>query len=75
MCSSTNMANSCEYICLPSGLSLTEFKVFHTSLSAQTFVAEKEKREKRSGDDDVVVIDVVNYCRVELLLNCMVARI
>ena len=51
----TNMANSWEYICLPSGLSLTTFKVFHTSFCTD-FLLQK-KREKRSwGDGDVVIV-------------------
>ena len=67
------MANSSEYICLPSGLSLTEFKVFHTSFCTD-FV--QKRREKRNGEDDngVVVIEVYKLLQsFDLLLNCMVA--
>ena len=63
------MANSSEYICLPSGLSLTEFKVFHTSFCTD-FCCRKRGRRELYGDNVVVV---ANYCRVDLLLNCMVA--
>ena len=66
------MANSSEYICLPSGLSLTEFKVFHTSFCTDFCCRKREKGEEKSGEDDDVVV-IVNYCRVDLLLNCMVA--